>query len=215
MNLNQVVLCLPREHFAHFGRFTPWTQASHTVASAQMEMRWIPRVKAELSETLVQLIPCALVRGEDSSFHVFRRIKEGRRDMSGRITLVIGGHIDCSSMKGSLLSLAATTLANELDEELTSIPSIDNRVPVGVVIDPSSLESSRHVGLLYEVAATGTVRPKAKEEFSMDSKYAGSRYSLAELPQFNKEFDPWSAIIFSDYIKPTRSRLIGHQPSLF
>ena len=214
MNLNQVVLCLPRERFAHFGRFTPWTQASDLVESAQMEMSWIPRAKAELSETLVQPIPCALVRGEDSSLHVFRRIKEGRRDMSGRITLVIGGHIDCSSMKGDLLSLAAATLANELDEELTSSPSIDNRVPVGVVIDPSSLETSRHVGLLYEVAATGTVKPKAKEEFSMGSKYAGRRCSLAELPQLHKEFDPWSTIIFADYIEPSHAQFVGQQISL-
>ena len=214
MNASQVVLCLPREHFAHFGRFTTWTKASDTMASAQKEMRWIRRVKAELSESLVQLIPCALVLGEDSSLHVFRRIKEGRRDLSGRITLVIGGHIDCGSIEDGLLSLAATTLTKELDEELTSIPTFENREPVGVVIDPSSLETSRHVGLVYEVAATGTVKPKAKEEFSMGSKYAGRRCSLAELPQLHKEFDPWSTIIFADYIEPSHAQFVGQQISL-
>lgn len=215
MNADQVVLCLPRERFANFDRFTPWTQASDTVASAQMEMRWIPRAEAESSENLVQPIPCALVRGEDTSLHVFRRIKEGRQDLSGRITLVIGGHIDSGSFEDELLSLAAATLVKELDEELTSIPAFENREPVGVVIDRSSPESSRHVGIVFEVAATGTVKPKAKEEFSMGSKYAGTKCSLAELPQFRKQFDPWSAILFADYINPSRSSLVGHQASLF
>lgn len=182
--------------------------------SAEKNMTWLPRSEAETSETLVQPIPCALVLSEAHQYHVFRRISDGRQDLRKRISLVIGGHIDQDIEEGGFLSLALATLFRELDEELKLEYLSSTAKPIGLVIDRSSLESSRHVAMIYEVVVSGEVKPRAAEEFSMRSKYDGKPCTSNELLDFRKEFDPWSSIIFGDHINPSYSHEVGKQLSL-
>ena len=174
-------------------------------------MTWLPRSEAEISETLVQPIPCTLVVNEAHLYHVFRRVKEGRSDLRKRISLVIGGHIDQGVEAGDFYSLAMATLMREIDEELKVGFISSTAKPIGLVVDRSSSESSRHVALVYEIAVTGQVKPKATEEFSMRSKYDGKPCTPNELLGIRKIFDPWSQIIFGDYINPSYSHDVGKQ----
>ena len=215
MDNEQDVLCIPRSRLDLLSRFTPWSHATPFIDIAEVEMRWIPRIQAETSDAWIQPIPCALVQGANAEYHVFRRIREGRHDLSGRISMVIGGHIDCSSREGGFLSLAAFTLVKELEEELKVRQMIAAHVPIGLVVDVSSRESSRHVGLVYEVVAEGGVKPKASEEFALGSRYAGKLSSLDELRRLYRHFDPWSMILFADYIRPSHAPLLGHQLNLW
>lgn len=220
---DQRVLCLPRAYLDDLVCFTPWETADWLFQVAQSEMRWLPRDEAEASEDFVQPIPCALVLGAHErhyvGYHVFPRVNEGRSDLRKRLSLIIGGHIDWDGDKIDFPELIKATLTRELQEELDA-EQISPAKPIGLVVDHTSIESSRHIGLVHEVLMAGPVRPTAPEEFSARSKYAGQLWSVEELlSQLTrrtkrlelKRLDPWSSIIFSDYIAPEYVLDIGRQ----
>ena len=159
---------------------------------------------------LIQPIPCALVLGDGLGYRIFPRIKQGRQDLQKKISLVVGGHIDLTAEHGDFASLITLTLERELMEELGSYPLSQER-PIGVVIDFSSPEASRHVGIVHEVVISGHVKPRASEEFSIGSKDAGKLCNSVELSELHSKLDPWSTIIFADYINPSYGFDVGKQ----
>ena len=173
-------------------------------------MTWIPRHEAEKSKDLIQPIPCALVLDVNQEYYVFRRIKDGRADLRGRISLLVGGHIDWAVEDREVSSLIMATLMREIKEELGMEPASSAK-PIGVVIDFSSVQSSRHIGIVHEVVVAGAMRPKAPEEFSTRSQHIGQVYTPRTLSPLRKKLDPWSMIIFGDYINPYYSLEIGQQ----
>ena len=213
VNEEQSVLCFPRACIAGCQRFTPWRTATRMIRPAEATMKWLPRWKAEVAVDWIQPIPCALVLGDGQGYHVFRRINQGRADLRRRLSLVVGGHIDWVTGNRDLQSLAMMTLMREIGEELGINPP-SAATPIGLVVDPSSLEASRHIGIVYEVILAGRVKPRAIEEFSIHSKYSGRLCTLEELCTLRRDLDPWSRIIFGDYINPSYSLEIGQQLNL-
>ena len=213
MEGRQEILVFPRAALPAGGRFVPWAAAGPVMAAVTAEMTWLPRTVAEQSRDWLQPIPCALIRNEQQEYRVLRRVKQGRPDLSSRISLVVGGHIDRCPNNPGLQTLLATTLAREVDEELglSSLPAVK---PVGVVVDDSSAAASRHIGFVHEIVIADEFKPLATEEFSTRSKVNGQRYAPAALSRFRKEFDPWSQIIFAEYIAPAYAVDLGIQPSL-
>jgi len=67
---------------------------------------------------------------------------------------------------------------------------------------------------VHEVVVKEPVRPLATEEFSLRSSYIGRPYSTSELSARRTEFDPWSSIIFGDYLAPSYALEMGQQPRL-
>lgn len=197
----QQVLCLTRRCVEDRRRFTPWQSAGWLFQAAEAGMRWLPRSEAEASDEFVQPIPCALVLGEDDGYYVFRRVKEGRADLSARLSLVVGGHIDWTPDARAFPQLVSWTLAREISEEL-SADEPTSITPIGLVLDHTSLEASRHVGIVHEVVVNGPVSPVATEEFSLRSQYAGRLCSASDLSTLRATLDPWSSIIFDDYVAP-------------
>ena len=72
--------------------------------------------------------------------------------------------------------------------------------PVGMVVDSSSVTASRHIGIVYEATVIEEIKSSASEEFSVGSKYNGKFLSVKSLSKFRSEFDPWSFILFSQYL---------------
>ena len=204
------VLCLPRECIANRDRFTHWQSSGWLFDAAQSDMTWLPRQEAEHSYDYVQPIPCALVLGERSGYHVFRRVKGGRADLSARLTLVVGGHIESEPDVHEFRELLSATLEREIDEEL-NVTRQHSTKPVGVVIDQSSLDSSRHIGIVHEVVVGGAVKPVAYEEFAASSTYAGRLCEPAEIASLSSSLDPWSSIIFSEFVATSLAIEIGLQ----
>ncbi len=206
----QQVLCLPRDCIDDRERFTPWDSADWLLDAAESGMTWLPRWEAEMSADFVQPIPCALVLGTDSGFHVFRRVKGGRLDLSDRLTLVVGGHIEPDLGVNDFSGLVTNTLRREIDEELDV--TLHRPVnPVGVVIDYASPASSRHIGIVHEVVAESSVKPLATEEFAPRSKYAGRKCEPGEINSLRSNLDPWSSIIFSAYVASPLALDVGLQ----
>lgn len=210
MTGEQTVLCLPRICIANRERFTPWRAAVAMIREAAAEMKWLPRREAEAADDFVQPIPCTIVLGEGDGYHVFRRIPQGRPDLRGRVSLVVGGHIDWSDDDYDIFSLVRSTLLREIAEEL-GIEQAETVKPVGLVVDFSSPQASRHIAIVHEVTIAGRATPRATEEFSVRSKYVRQLYSEQELFAMRDRFDPWSRIVFGDYVHPSGSLAFGQQ----
>ena len=209
----QQVLCVARRCVEDRQRFTPWRSADWLFQAAESGMRWLPRSEAEASDEFIQPIPCALVLGEDDGYYVFRRIKEGRADLRSRLSLIVGGHIDWEADAPEFPQLVRSTLTREISEELRACQPT-SVTPIGLVVDHTSVESSRHIGIVHEVVVKEPVRPLAAEEFALRSSYIGRPYSTSELSAHRAEFDPWSSIIFGDYLAPSYALEMGQQPRL-
>ena len=211
MNDNREILVFPRDSLRTSERFLPWGSSLSLLESIERRMTWLVREEAEKSEDLLQAIPCAVIRSGYGQFRVMRRVKEGRRDLSSKISLVVGGHVDRTTRDHGFLQLLDMTLRREISEEL-GVNEITKVNPIGIVIDHSSAFASRHVGFVYEAAIDDEFIPVAKEEFSSRSIFNGQSFSPADLTRFTREFDPWSWIIFADYIGPSCLSNTSAQP---
>ncbi len=87
-------------------------------------------------------------------------------------------------------------------------------MPIGMVIDSSSITASRHIGFVYEAIVDRKIKSSATEEFSVGSKYNGKFFSIQSLSQFRSKFDTWSLILFSQYLDGGFSMDVGRQPML-
>ncbi len=201
----QEILVFPRQCISTSDRFVPEPRMQRIVECIQKHGSWMPREEAERSEDVMQPISCALIRSLSSEYLVLRRVRETRADLRERISLISGGHVDRplgdenSAVAESISSLLLTTLRRELDEELGIQGISESGIePVGLVIDPSS---SRHVAFVYEAVVVEEVGAQAPEEYSLKrSKFNGVRYTAEALSEFHKSFDPWSMILYEDFV---------------
>lgn len=196
---SQTILVFPRQHICTYNGFVKWSDASPIVRKVEQESRWLTREEAEQLDDWVQPIPCALIR-KDNRYSVLKRVENRKRpDLCSRISLIVGGHVDQAADHRSFLTLLSATLKRELNEEIGIESFPGSRL--GLVIDNSSIESSRHVGFVYEVVVSGDFSVRAHEEFSLGSKLTGSFLTTKELSHFGNMFDPWSSLIFENYLK--------------
>jgi predicted NUDIX family phosphoesterase len=213
---NQEVLVVPREIFRGHNQML-WRYGPSFFDRLLRSAAWLPRVVAETSDEWLQPIPCALVRGFGDRYLTLRRVRGGRDDLNARISLVVGGHIDAadqmSYVEGAGPELFIETLRRELIEEL-QLSAIETLDQVGIVIDISSIEASRHIAFVYEISSVHPVSTRALEEFSVRSKFTGQFFSPSALVPFRKSFDPWSRILFDYWIAPRNNIRISDQGQL-
>ena len=210
----QEIMVLPRELFHGLDGFMPWSYASNLIDSAAEDVSWMYRTDAELSEQWVQPIPCAIFRDSGGRYCVFRQARQTRSDLSHRVSFVVGGHIDRSSNNKSVSRVFEETVIREISEE-TGVDLVCPLKQIGIVIDSSSMIASRHIGFVYEAIVDKEIKSLVADEFSVGSKYSGQFFSVASLSIFRSKFDPWSFILFSQYLNGGFSMDIGRQPMLF
>ena len=204
------VLVISRKCLQGFDRFVQWSEASSIVTCARNNFEWLPRIEAENSKDWVQPIPCALIRNHTYEYCVFRRVRQSRLDLHARISLVVGGHVDKHPKCESFASYLISTLRRELQEEL-GIEDVTRARPIGLVIDSLSVSASRHIAFVCEIDFSGPLKVQAPEEFSSRSKFSGNFFAPSELRQFNTKFDPWSLVLFEDYIGSRYSKRTARQ----
>lgn len=179
----------------------------------QSTHKWCIRHEAEKSTDWIQPIPCVLIKDFSGRYCAFRRIRKTRDDLRGKVSLVVGGHVDRPDRNMPFLELLSLTLSREIKEEI-EIERVPQMHPLGLVIDNSSIRSSRHVGFLYELSVTHTIVTTAPEEFSTYSKISGQFFSDMELGRFHAQMDPWSKLILEDFIRPSGTRASPRQQGL-
>lgn len=212
MNPEQQILVLPRSVFSGFDRFMSARQIQQENTDLGAQSRWMIRMSAEESVDWVQPIPVALIKGP-GGYCVLRRIKETRADLKSRLSLVVGGHID-KELEGqsSIESLLVRTLHRELEEEVGL--TADDHELAGIVIDNSSILSSRHVAFVFIVEVKRSVKASAPEEFAQYSKYSGKFLPVPKLIEMKEHFDPWSTVLIEDYLAPSCGVAISRQSRL-
>ncbi len=192
------VLVFPREIFGEVFSLVPWDSVHVEIERIESTYSWLNRHEAEQSKDLVQAIPCAFIRDQDGKCCVLRQVEQPRRDLSKKLSLIVGGHIDRSHSAGSFQETMSLTLMRELEEEVGLLPALCPS-PVGIIIDDSSIEASRHVAFIHEIQAE-EVSPLAIEEFSVSSKYSGTFLTTQELVMKRDEFDPWSRLLIEQHL---------------
>jgi predicted NUDIX family phosphoesterase len=100
-----------------------------------------------------------------------------------------------------------------LEEEI-GVSETTHMRPVGLVIDGSTISASRHAAFVFEVRTVQPITAQAPEEFSSRSKISGRLFDARELLRFRNQFDPWSRVLFEDYIAPKLPISIGVQREL-
>ncbi len=209
----QEIMVFPRYIIHGADGFIPWDEAKQLVESASNAVVWMPRNDAECSEIWVQPIPCAIFRDASGRYCVFRQIKQQRKDLSSRLSFIVGGHIDRCVASNLLTEALCETVKREVWEEVGI--TLDHTLePVGMVVDASSLIASKHVGFIYELNVDTGVRSRTKEEFSVRSKYDGRFLNIEDRSRFRGTFDPWSSIIFAEYMEGGFATDLGRQPML-
>ena len=206
-------MVLPRESFNGLDGFVEWSRACELVDSVAECVKWMPRTEAEISEQWVQPIPCAIFRDGSGRYCVFRQARQLRSDLSHRVSFIVGGHIDRILYGQSVSDVLEETVKREVSEEV-GVDLESPLRPVGMVVDSSSVMASRHIGIVYEATVNEEIKSSASEEFSVGSKYNGKFLSVESLSKFRTEFDPWSFILFSQYLGGGFSMDVGRQPTL-
>ena len=162
------VLVFPRTVFGSAFSLLPWESIQSNLDEIERTfLTWMHRPEAERSEKMVQAIPCTIIRDSADSYCVFRRVKEGRSDLRGKLSLIIGGHIDTADDQDCFLTAMSRNLIREVKEEI-GVRLAEPPRPVGVIIDGSSIVASRHIAFLHEMIAE-RVSTQAPEEFQQQA----------------------------------------------
>ena len=198
MSTNNAVLVFPREIFNEVFSLLSWDSIQDRIEEIEDSFSWLARPEAESSEDVVQAIPCVLIRDEEGRCCVLKRVNEARKDLGGKLSLIVGGHIDYENEDQTFRDTVTINLLRELEEEVGVLVAEGPR-PIGVIVDASSTAASRHVAFVHETTAN-SISPRAPEEFVSRSKFTGVFMNEGELAEKINEFDPWSRVLIEDYV---------------
>ena len=204
------VLVVPRYWFANLDGFIPWARAQTIFNTPTENAKWLPRAEAEVSTDWVQPIPCTIFMDPKDQCCLLRY--PGRPH---RFTIVVGGHIDNTSLAPEFEPIFLNTLQREIQEEV-HLPHNPLPQPIGLAVDSSSIAASRHIGIVYKTITSALrIKPLAQDEFSKDSDYSGifmpPQQIEAMVTREKYYADPWSTIILSEYLLEGSPRTFGRQ----
>lgn len=194
------VLVFPRKFFQPYYAFIDWSIAESIIPDLQAAYRWCLRSEAEKSSEWIQPISCAIFRDYSGRYCAFRRVRNTREDLKGKVSLIVGGHVDRPHKDVPIIELLLSTLSREIEEEI-NVTDVPEAYPLGLIIDSSSIQASRHIAFLYQITLNGPIETSAPEEFSSNSKISGRFFEPIDLAKFHARMDPWSRLILEDLIR--------------
>ena len=174
--------------------------------------RFVNRSRAEGDPTLVQPIPCAIIRWKDQIL-LLRRNKKGHA-LHEKYLLWAGGHVNISDDSPAIL---ATALERELSEEIfiKGAYRVSDR-PVALVRTDEDARASRHIGVLYEITLTSDDVALAmnQKEFkeTRGTSMSGKLVDPGFLPEIYDKLNDWSKSMVHYFWPELR---VGPEHSLF
>ena len=200
------ILVFPQDVFDVAFSLLLWDSIKTEIEAIESTFDWMDRSEAERSVNEAQAIPCTVIRNQHGDFCVFRRVRNDRKDLDGRLSLIVGGHIDRKEGPASFMSVVASCLMREINEEVGFCPEHPPE-PIGVIVDKSSPQAARHVAFLHETE-TEHLTPLAYEEFAPYSKYHGVFLPSSEIANIPSKFDPWSQVVIAHFTNPLQPSLL-------
>ncbi len=173
------------------------------------------RVDAEQSTSVMQVVPYALLTDAADRYLVARRRADHpRSELSGKFTLLLGGHAEQKDWDASMPdAIFERCLRRELDEELIGV-SILHSERIGIIHDPRSKAGQHHLAVLFEVQVGG--RPKIRRQ-SVDQEFGREPLTwktAEEIKALVAELDPWSQLVARHRFGAQLPELPG-EPTLF
>ena len=156
------------------------------------QKRFVRRSLAEGDPSLIQPIPCAIIRWKEQVL-LLRRNKKGHA-LHEKYLLWAGGHVNISDDSPSIL---ATALERELSEEIfiKGAYRVSDK-PVALLRTDEDARASRHIGVLYELTlssddvALGLNQKEFKE--TRGTSMSGKLVDPGVLPEFYDKLNDWS-----------------------
>lgn len=190
------VAVVPRRFIEDSANWLAGRDGYNLLSRMAPHVTWMARDEAEASVTFVQPIPCAIIRRE-AGFCAFEINDSVRPDLHGKISMIVGGHIDYDPDYDDFYQLLNHTLAREIAEELHIDGEIFGCEPLGVVIGSGDQAVTRHFGVVSIIITIGNVEPRSNE-FSETSMYNGLPLNVAQLTEIEDKLDSWSRIILKN-----------------
>lgn len=188
------VLCFPRGLLPKRTGLLSQKETRRLLRRVDGQKTFVPRPEAERSDSLVQIIGCAVITDERGLHHALETPPTDAYESEGNLSLIVGGHTERAGpddLTQSAERLARRAARREIAEELGRRPP-GRLTPLGLLIDASSIGNSRHVGLLHTCRIDGPIYPDSSE-FRADSPLSG-RYTTEQLSKLLPLMDPWSRI---------------------
>jgi predicted NUDIX family phosphoesterase len=154
--------------------------------------RFVRRSQAEGDPTLIQPIPCAIIRWKDQIL-LLRRNKKGHA-LHEKYLLWAGGHVNVSDNSSDILR---TALERELSEEIFIKGAYQvSDEPVALVRTDENARASRHIGVLYEITLSSDDVALAlnQKEFkeTRGTSMSGKLVDPTALPDIYDQLNDWS-----------------------
>jgi predicted NUDIX family phosphoesterase len=169
------------------------------VKLVESQKMFVRRSKAEGDPTLIQPIPCALIRWKQQVL-LLRRNKKGHK-LHDKYLLWAGGHVNVSDDSSSIL---LTALQRELSEEIFIKGAYRvSGAPVGLLRTDEDARASRHIGVLYEITLTSDDVALAmnQKEFkeTRGTSMSGKLVDPATLSEIYGMLNDWSRSMVQHY----------------
>lgn len=192
---NDETLVAQAETFTTGQVWTPWREAGPILERA----RWLTREAAEATNLYRQLISCAVIRTPDGRVATFRRTTSEDPTMSGRTSVVIGGHVEDADRHADpdIQAILRAAALREMAEELEEAPAFLGP-PIAIVTDSGTPKSRRHAAVIHEARTGRRTRSQVRDEFDIAGETNGAAETLSALRQRTLELDPWTRTIVSN-----------------
>jgi predicted NUDIX family phosphoesterase len=178
------------------------------------------RSLAESDDTVIQVIPCGVLRYRDQVLVLRRREANSNHRLNDRYVLWAGGHIRREdARKGQ--AVEENCLTRELKEELW-IKTEFTYKPICCVYDTSNPRSAQHLALMFEVSIESpAVSVHMQSEFKEFKEGKGKGASGKFLPingidpKYVEQMERWSTLLLRDYFgvpvtaQPEQGALFG------
>ena len=185
------MLVLPRDAVpggSDFLGLKPMTDADLDVLRQALARagRWVERAHAEQDPSHKQLIPYVVVRDADRVFLMERTDAGGDPRLHRRATIGVGGHLNPVDDGPDPL---ASGLRREWGEELRADWEPEF-APIGLLNDDRNHVGSVHLGVVFEVQATGRAIDVREHD-----KLSGRMASLDEVRAAWDRLETWSQLV--------------------
>jgi len=172
----------------------------------EQRIKWVKRADAEKDNSLVQIIPVAVIKRANEVL-VFNIRGEAQGRLTNRNSIWAGGHIrnsDKNKWDRFIGNMFHSCLARELDEEIRITLDLNDlmALPNAIIWDTSNPRSAQHLALFYDYGIS-TKAPKKvlheREFYETKSKSLFTKYrSVDRLLELN-DWETWS-IYFMKYV---------------
>ncbi len=189
------ILVFPRYLIENCNDFQTWNNSYNMIENIKYYYQWLGRDIAEESDNFIQVISCVFLCNTFNRYVVFQSIDNNKPYLNEKYSLLVGGHVDYNSNK-VLHNILKDNLHKEISEEI-NISKDYTISPIGIIVDKSSIEKSKHLCFLYRMYINDyKITIKSHKEFKNTVNYFNNK----DLEDNYGKFDPWSQIIIANII---------------